>query len=654
MKKHMLIITILLVLITFSTGMLVSAEENIFSTVDSNNNLRLGNDYIVIVENQDNNAEGRFAIETTGGAPLRDNDNNKPLVYGRPKPWTSYTTIRIDGENFVFGGKTGRRAGGSANYGEVITSPEIRDDAIYTATRFGDIVVEQILGFTKSSTTGLFDSVEIKYRIKNNSTELKNIGLRIMLDTMLGENDGAPFRAGENAITTDRMYTRGKLPNFWQAFDSISSPHVTSQGTLKGPGVTAPDEVYFSDWGSLADGAWNFDFNEGEEFIRKGEYEIDSAIALMWEPVAISPGKEETFVTTYGLGGITIVPGLISLGVTSPAEVMMDKTNWSFPVIAYIENTSEITARDVQIRLNLPESFATDEPAKKLGDFAAGDISQVVWTVKPATEQVPEKIEYEVIVGAQNTDSNRVTRVVDFVGPPRIEAGIELKDKLTVEVGKLTPNPFTVQAQIKNSGGSVLYDAVTELILPPGLVLAPKEKSIKYLGYLKKDEVVNVNWQVKALNVTGELPFAVDAWGLNNYSTTAVNKLDLPDLKTIIYLDKEGEGSYFTVNVKGVNISKIDKFEVVLNYNPEQIKPVYISRGNIFVKDGRLIPWQTPEINENEIKINQDLPSDITDGTIASIHFKRLKEGDITIDFGESTFLNKDGNEINVKQEKLY
>ena len=32
-------------------------------------------------------------------------DNNSPLIYGRPKPWTSYSTIAINHENFVFGSK---------------------------------------------------------------------------------------------------------------------------------------------------------------------------------------------------------------------------------------------------------------------------------------------------------------------------------------------------------------------------------------------------------------------------------------------------------------------------------------------------------------------------------------------------------------------
>lgn len=106
-KKEYTLLIISIIL--FTSAILASAEE-LFQEIDQNNNLRLGNDYVVIVVNMDENAMGRFAIETTGGAPFQDNDDNKPLIYGRPKPWTSYTTIWLNNKNYIFGGETGRKS----------------------------------------------------------------------------------------------------------------------------------------------------------------------------------------------------------------------------------------------------------------------------------------------------------------------------------------------------------------------------------------------------------------------------------------------------------------------------------------------------------------------------------------------------------------
>src|SRR5690554_5217586 len=171
---------LLIIIFTFSAAV-VNAEEGFFTERDNYNNLRLGNDYVVIVVNMDDNALGRFAIETTGGAPLRVDDMNKPLIYGRPKPWTSYTTIWLNGEQYVFGGETGRRAGKSAKFGEVIRGPLIEDNSVKTVTRIADkLDVEQVLSFVKSSTTGLYDTIQIKYRVENVSMESQKIGLRVM------------------------------------------------------------------------------------------------------------------------------------------------------------------------------------------------------------------------------------------------------------------------------------------------------------------------------------------------------------------------------------------------------------------------------------------------------------------------------------------
>src|SRR5690606_11955697 len=135
------------------------------------------------------------------------------------------------------------------------------------------------------------------------------VGLRIMLDTLLGENDGAPFRVGDEAITGDRVFEGDAIPQFFQAFDSLSDPRVMSQGTLRGDDATVPDAVYFTNWGSLADGPWEFDFQLGREFLRAGEFELDSAVALYWYPEPLAPGEERVYTTYYGLGGITIVAG---------------------------------------------------------------------------------------------------------------------------------------------------------------------------------------------------------------------------------------------------------------------------------------------------------------------------------------------------------
>ena len=651
-KKTILISFLVLTLLFISIS--VSAQSDVFNEVDSNNNLRLGNDYIVIVINQDDNAKGRFAIETTGGAPMDPNDNNKPLVYGRPKPWTSYTTIKVNNINYVFGGSTKRRAGSDANYGEVNEGPVINNNQIYTSNIVDNIKVEQILSIVKSSTTGLFDTAQIKYRLLNTSNETKEVGLRIMLDTMLGQNDGAPFRLADRAITTDNLYLKEELPIFWQAFDSISNPTVTSQGTFKGPGVTEPDKVYFSDWGSLADGVWNFDFNPQQDFIRKGEYEIDSAIAMMWEPKMLEPNEEITYVTNYGLGGIKVVPGLLALGVTSPAEFTFDDNNQYFPVVAYVENTSEITADNVEIEIDLPEEFRTQNSVQNLGDLESKGTAQVSWQVRPTSDEIPGNMTYKVRVTADNTDSNEVERDIRFVGPPMIETEITLEENLRKEKGRIIPNPFDLNVKLTNIGGSTLFDAKTNIALPPGLNLAEKEVNRKYLGYIQSGESVNVNWSVKVLNVTGEMPFSIDITGLNNYKKSTREDLDIPELNPFVYLKEVENGqSYKTYNLIGENLLDVNNLNLEIGFNPDTHRVNYIFPGDMFVQNDKIILWESPVQSDGKIQFKETLPEDANSGIIATIQFASEHDGTLDLLINNVQANDDQNNIININYENL-
>lgn len=658
--KKVLSLPIIIIFVLLTITITVNADSDIFSKVDEYNNLRMGNEYIVIVVNQNDNSKGRFAIETTGGAPFKEGDDYKPLVYGRPNPWTSYTTVKVDGTNYVFGGKTERRAGKNAEYGELLTSPEVKNNQILSIYKMNGIIVEQIFSIVKSSTTGLYDTVQVKYRLTNKSSKVKNTGLRIMLDTMLGKNDGAPMRMGTEAITTDKLFFQNELSNFWQAFDSISSPKVTSQGTFKGQGVTAPDKVYFSDWGSLADGSWDFDFNSGEEFIRKGGYETDSAVAMYWQEEKLAVGESKTYITNYGLGGITIVPGLISLGVTSPAEFVLDKPNKTFPIIAYVENTSEIKAKNVSINLSIPEGFEVANKNKNLGDLEPGDISQVNWQVKPIASDIYQKrtnVGFNIIVEADNTDSNSVERTIKLVGPPGLRTSTEVSDELIVDLGKIKPNPFTITAHIENSGDSILYDTYSELVLPPGITLVPYEKSKKYLSFIKPGEKIDVNWEVRFLNVEGGFKYAVITEGLHGYTKTAKEDINLAGLKPTLYFSTDEDikkGNLITVDIKAENLSiyDISKIDLRATYDKDYLKPVMVYPGNIFVKDAKVINWNSPNLKDDGlIKIKNILPADYDGDTIASIQFRIKKGKNLPLSWHQIFLVNEDGNQI--KAEKI-
>ena len=89
------------------------------------NRLVLTNEYIAVAVNRSPDGTGRFGVKVTGGDPFRSGDEEQPLIYGFEEPWTSYTTVRIDGNDYIFGGRTRKRSGGTGTFGQVITGPEL-------------------------------------------------------------------------------------------------------------------------------------------------------------------------------------------------------------------------------------------------------------------------------------------------------------------------------------------------------------------------------------------------------------------------------------------------------------------------------------------------------------------------------------------------
>jgi len=121
----------------------------------------VNNTYVEIaVDDSDSNYRSTFTMGTTGGDPSNANDDDKVLLYGHPYPWSSLTTIRVDGTDYIYGG-TGM---------SMVTGATASTDSITSTWAVGDIIVTQTLTIVTSSTTGRADTVKIDHKITNNGS----------------------------------------------------------------------------------------------------------------------------------------------------------------------------------------------------------------------------------------------------------------------------------------------------------------------------------------------------------------------------------------------------------------------------------------------------------------------------------------------------
>lgn len=602
MRKSALVIVALIFAVI---GIGASASAQTFQS-RGEDSIVLENEYIAIIVNAREEDTGRFSVNTTGGDPDRTGDEDKPLVFGTersPGPWTSYTTLRIDGRNYVFGGPTGKRAGRVGPFMTPEVLPEAVDDReIRTTWRAGDVRITQRLTISPGVTTGRFDTARIEYEVTNTGQAAHRVGLRVVLDTLLGRNDGAPFQVGGRAVTTDTAFRGDSIPDYFQAFDSLGDPRVVSQGTLRAFDTTVPDEVYFTNWGSLADGVWNFEFVPGRDFARVGEeFEQDSAVALFWNEQPLAPGESRTYVTYYGLGGITIAPGHLSLGITSPARIDGSHgEDVTFEIRAYIENTGDWIARDTVVRLENPNPLRIVEgpAAVELGDMAPRESRQVVWRVAVPAGSAGE-FTYRVAVRSSNADPNRVDRGIAVTAPAFLTATLTGPDRLDIVDESWEPVPFTVEAVVTNSGQLDAH-GVTANVSAFGLERArgeQREDGEKYIGTIAAGESVRVAWQMAPTGTIGNLPVAlqleaddakIDARLPNHF--VAVPKLDAGlqleiGERRLSRATIAMEQPTFRVEVRAVNVRNLYGAALELRFDPTVLQ---VAGGRLGVERGRI------------------------------------------------------------------
>lgn len=639
-----------LAMLAAGTSVVIASELD-----NADDHISLANEFIVIKVNSSDDGAGRFGVDTTGGDPMKASDDNQRLVYGDPVPNTSYTTVRIDGQNYVFGGSSDTRAGKGQRYGIEVVEPRASDSDIVCAWSFpGDILVTQKLSLTHSPSTGYEDTARIEYTILNMDDTSHSVGLRLALDTMLGLNDGAPFRVGDRALTTNTTYTRAELPEYWQAFDSLANPAVISQGTLLGGELSPPDVMYFTNWGDIADHPWTFVLDPSRDFTRTGEFELDSAVALFWNPIPIEPGQSISYVTYYGLGGITIVPGVLSLGVTSPGEITTARDRLAeFSVVAYIHNSGEGRARNVVTEITLPTELklsSGQSATRQLPDIEPGNTAQVVWKVQPITT-VPTETSFSVSVEAINAEKRTVVRPIRILAPPSIS--ISTSDVHLSAVDEvLSPHPFPLESTISNNGGAAAYRVEAEIELPAGLRLARGEVANKPIGYLKPGESISLRWWVTTNRDDTTLTASTKVTSSSTDSRSDSAKVSIPDLEPrfIVSYDEIGNsevGRYISVIVKVANIPDLGEVHFDVAYPKDLLKPISVSRGTLFVTDDYQLvgpSWGQSTIDSSEgviRKVSGYLAevSGNTSGEVARLNFKVIGSGEVSLELDNITLL---------------
>ncbi|MFD2332460.1 S-layer homology domain-containing protein [Cohnella sp. GCM10020058] len=374
-------------LLSFIFIFLSSSEilRSLAETLNSTSSVAIQNDFIKVTVDKNS---GRYGIRTVEGQPIRKKDQNVNLLYGGDEPETSFTTFRIDGTDFIFGNRYKLDDGTQSSVvpAKVVDNPN-GTQQIETVWSIKNVQIKQILMLYRDSADKINSgNINIRYEVNNLGNATVAVGSRILLDTMVGSNDGPAFQIGtayKAPLSVERKLVHDpeaigipkadvafyKLPAYWVMrdkldFDNPLATNVVAYGfnNYAEQNINIVDEMIVGHWAGMANTKWDYTPNPNLDFTRDtNDYgSSDSAVAYYWNPDKIPAKGFQSFETVYGLGELTQPDHVFSIRYLDPIQTLATLPDDSdyvnegiFDITAEVENLAQYNMEQSKIDLEL-------------------------------------------------------------------------------------------------------------------------------------------------------------------------------------------------------------------------------------------------------------------------------------------------------------
>jgi hypothetical protein len=346
----------------------------------------------------------RFGLAMTGEADPQWRGAVKRLTFSE-RGLTNNTCIKLDNEELLFGEtgtqmQTGERIHAfrgrwkelEGDLGNDATGVRRRGKRSVWSYSEEQIDVTQTVELVPGPQSGRLDTCLVRYHIDNRDWRPHMVGLRFLLDTFIGANDGVAFLIpGRNQLCDTHLDVQGNVvPLYIQACES---DNLAQPGTIAriqfvlGGGLEPPDRVTLGAWPNMKLARLRRDprCRQEQTMWDVPVYDIsllhDSAVVMYWNPKQVAPGASREMAFTYGLGDVAAGEGGGKLGLSVGGSFT---PGGELSVTAYVNNP----APGQMVTLTLPEGFqladggSLTRPAPALDFTSASRQSPVTWTVK--------------------------------------------------------------------------------------------------------------------------------------------------------------------------------------------------------------------------------------------------------------------------------
>jgi len=303
--------------------------------------------------------EGRLRLtihETSGRFSLHyladlQKDAYEPLFVDKD-PRTSFAALLIDDRSHRLGESTSFRL-----------KTERTEKGARVVFESSTLVAIQEFSFARIAGSALADALRIDFILSNRSDRELNIGLRLVVDTNLGEKKSAHFRTNEREITAETVLsTKSDRDLWWTSEDDKNG----LMGGITLEGIEAPDSLHFANWKRLNDAPWKAQASAGRNF-NLLPYSIgDSAVSYYFDPKPIARGAERKHTIFLGAANPKGFAGIGEAASGGLSQILQTSVEAAVsPDLAL--QTDLITVRDLLSRIDLllknPSNASNEEIA---------------------------------------------------------------------------------------------------------------------------------------------------------------------------------------------------------------------------------------------------------------------------------------------------
>ncbi len=127
-----------------------------------------------------------------------------------------------------------------------------------------------------------------------------DVGIRWLIDTQLGANDGAVLYSETTGVVTNETDIPNPSFSTWKAFDQMPNPTFETISSL----ISPPERIVFGWWPNAYYSTWDYTPNPNQPFFTPGyttSPQSDSCVIMWWSVRTIAAGDSYTWDFTYGL-----------------------------------------------------------------------------------------------------------------------------------------------------------------------------------------------------------------------------------------------------------------------------------------------------------------------------------------------------------------